>query len=235
MKNRLSNIIGRIRHQQNASEADEGAAAGKVKPVIGVIVVAVILIVMVFILYRSSSTSNAFKVSGTIETTEVHLGTELGGRVESVAVKEGEKVQNGQLLIEVHASGTNRYIEQINSPIDGVVIDRSIEPGEVAVPGASLLTLGNLDDLTLTVYVPEDRYGVIQLGQTYPVSVDSFPGQIFNGTVSHIADQAEFTPHNVQTVAGRKTTVFAIRLDLEPSNGKLKPGMPADVDFSVSP
>jgi HlyD family secretion protein len=119
----------------------------------------------------------------------------------------------------------------IASPIDGVVLTRSIEPGEYAAPGGSLLVVGQLDALTLTVYVPEDRLGEISLGQQAQVSVDSYPGRTFNGTVSHIADQAEFTPRNVQTVEGRKSTVFAIKLDIVNSDGALKPGMPADVVF----
>jgi HlyD family secretion protein len=98
-----------------------------------------------------------------------------------------------------------------------------------------LITVSNLNELTLTVYVPEDRYGQIYLGQVYPVTVDSFPNETFNGTVAHISDQAEFTPRNVQTTNSRKATVFSIRLDLEPSGGALKPGMPADVHFQITP
>ncbi|MFZ4850312.1 MAG: ABC transporter permease [Caldilinea sp.] len=72
---------------------------------------------------------------------------------------------------------------------------------------------------------------IIPPGYSYPVTVDSFPKEVFTGTVRHIADRAEFTPRNVQTTDSRKTTVFAVRLDLAPSAGKLKPGMPADVNF----
>ena len=97
------------------------------------------------------------------------------------------------------------------------------------MPGAALLELADLEHLTLTVYVPEDRYGQVALGEQVTVTVDSFPGQAFRGTVSRIADQAEFTPRNVQTVEGRTTTVFAVDLALDPSDGRLKPGMPADV------
>ncbi len=120
---------------------------------------------------------------------------------------------------------------KLTAPVDGVVLARAIEPGEVASPGATLLVIGPLSDLTITVYVPEDRYGNVRLGQTAHVSVDSFPGQQFTATVTHIADQAEFTPRNVQTADGRKTTVFAIKLSIDNSEGKLKPGMPADVKF----
>ena len=119
----------------------------------------------------------------------------------------------------------------VTSPIDGLVLTRALEPGEVVMPGASLLTLARLSDLTITVYVPEDRYGELSLGQTATVTADSFPSETFAGTVINISGQAEFTPRNVQTTAGRKTTVFAIKLSLTDKNGNLKPGMPADVLF----
>ena len=120
----------------------------------------------------------------------------------------------------------------ISAPINAIVDTRSTEPGEVMVPGAPLFTLVKLDDLKITVYIPEDRYGAINLGQTARVSVDSFPGETFEVKVIRIADQAEFTPRNVQTETGRRTTVFAVDLAVTNPQGKLKPGMPADVDFS---
>jgi HlyD family secretion protein len=119
----------------------------------------------------------------------------------------------------------------LNAPVAGTVLARTIEPGEVVSPGAALLELADLDHLTLTVYVPENRYGKVALGEQVTVSVDSFPGETFSGTVKRIADQAEFTPRNVQTVEGRTATVFAVELALDPSDGRLKPGMPADVTF----
>ena len=127
----------------------------------------------------------------------------------------------------------NVQIEKLNvyAPVDGVILTRSVEPGEVVQAGASLLRIGQLDRLKITVYLPEDRYGQVRLGQTAGVAVDSFPGQTFSAQVTYIADQAEFTPRNVQTAEGRKTTVFAIELTIENPQGSLKPGMPADVSF----
>ena len=119
----------------------------------------------------------------------------------------------------------------ITAPADGMILTRAVEPGEVVMPGSGLLTMARLSDLTITVYIPEDRYGEISIGQTVSVTVDSFPGENFTATVMYISDKAEFTPRNVQTVEGRKTTVFAIKLMLEDAGGKLKPGMPADVLF----
>ncbi|WP_345323913.1 efflux RND transporter periplasmic adaptor subunit [Candidatus Villigracilis proximus] len=115
--------------------------------------------------------------------------------------------------------------------IDGVILTRNAEPGEFVQPGSVALTLANLADLTITVYVPEDRYGKISLGQTAEVRVDSFPDLTFSATVVHISDQAEFTPRNVQTAEGRSSTFYAIKLKIENSDGKLKIGMPADVVF----
>jgi HlyD family secretion protein len=93
------------------------------------------------------------------------------------------------------------------------------------------LAMADLNNMTITVYVPEDRYGQIALGQHADVSVDSFPGEVFTAEVIHVADQAEFTPRNVQTVEGRSSTVYAIKLKVTDSDGKLKIGMPADVIF----
>jgi HlyD family secretion protein len=120
----------------------------------------------------------------------------------------------------------------LRAPLTGVVLRRAIEPGEMALPGASLLTIGDTDHLYLRVYIPENRYGEIKLGQAARVNVDSFPGQAFTAKVTRIADRAEFTPRNVQTAEGRATTVFAVKLAVDNAGGKLKPGMPADVFFN---
>lgn len=119
----------------------------------------------------------------------------------------------------------------VYAPLDGVVLTCSVHAGEVIQPVASLMTLGQIDDLTITVYIAEDRYGEIDLGQTAAVSADSFPGETFEAEVIRIASQAEYTPRNVQTEEGRRTTVFAIQLAVRDPQGKLKPGMPADVRF----
>jgi HlyD family secretion protein len=119
----------------------------------------------------------------------------------------------------------------VYAPMDGVILTRSVEPGEFVQPGGAALTMGNLSELTITVYVPEDRYGQIRLGEKANVRVDSFPELTFTAEVTHIADQAEFTPRNVQTAEGRSSTVYAIKLSVTDPQGKLKPGMPADVVF----
>jgi multidrug resistance efflux pump len=119
----------------------------------------------------------------------------------------------------------------VYSPVDGTVLVRNIEPGETVQPGSTALVLGQLNKLTITVYVPENRYGEIRLGHKVEFTVDSFPGKTFTGSVSRIADKAEFTPRNVQTAEGRSTTVFAVEISVDNPTADLKPGMPADVTF----
>lgn len=158
-----------------------------------------------------------------------------GARPEALAAAQAQvdaalaQIDSAQAALDVLKVQIDKLT--ITSPADGLILSRAIEPGEVVQPGATLLTLGNLDSLNLTVYVPEDRYGQIRLGQAVQVKVDSFPGETFAAKVVRIADQAEFTPRNVQTAEGRVTTVFGVKLAVDNVAGKLKPGMPADVTF----
>jgi HlyD family secretion protein len=116
----------------------------------------------------------------------------------------------------------------INSPVDGIVTSRSAHVGEAAIAGTTLMTIANLDEVKLTVYVPEDELNRVYLGQEVEVQVDSFPGRVFTGNVSYISQQAEFTPKNVQTEKERVNMVFAVRVRLANPEHLLKPGMPAD-------
>ncbi len=120
------------------------------------------------------------------------------------------------------------------SPLSGLVANRSIHMGETASPGATLLTIANLDEVKLTVYIPENRFGRIQLGQAVSVAVDSFPGKVYQGEVIYISSEAEFTPRNVQTQEERVNTVFAVKIVIPNPDHDLKPGMPADATIVVA-
>jgi multidrug resistance efflux pump len=120
----------------------------------------------------------------------------------------------------------------IVAPLDGVILSRNVDPGELAAAGATLFEVGKLDALELTVYLPEERFARVTPGGQADVHVDAYPDRTFTATVLRIADQAEFTPRNVQTVEGRKDTVFAVRLSIANTDLALKPGMPADVTFA---
>lgn len=197
-----------------------------------VVIVVAIVIYGIYSLYQTYWPNSEQIVTGTIEAKEIHLGVVMGGIVEDVLVEEGDAVREDQLLAVVD-SVSGGSADRIRSPIDGVVLLRAAEPGEITTAGGSLLVIANLDEMTLTVYIPEDQYGQIYLGQDYPITVDSFPDRVFMGKVTHISDQAEFTPQNIRTVEGRKNTVYGVRLTVPNPDHDLKPGMPADVTMTL--
>jgi HlyD family secretion protein len=121
----------------------------------------------------------------------------------------------------------------ITAPVDGLVMTRSVDPGDVVNPSSELLSLARLNALTITVYISENNYKNIKQGQTANVTVDSFPGQTFTATVAHISDQPEFLPRTTKTVSASQSTVYAIQLQLNDATGKIKSGMPADVSFAI--
>ncbi len=138
-------------------------------------------------------------------------------------------------LLQAKAAQTLAQLQQdrtqIKAPIDGIVLTRNVELGDIAVAGGSVMTIAEMSELDLIIYVPETWYGQLKLSQEVEIKVDSFPNEVFKGKVVKIADQAEFTPRNVQTADGRATTVYAVRIVVPNPQLRLKPGMPADVDF----
>jgi multidrug resistance efflux pump len=163
-----------------------------------------------------------------VEQAEVRLR-----QAETAAAQSRAALQQAQAELRAVDVQLERMV--LRAPVAGTILGRSTDPGEVLPAGALALTLGLLDDLTITVYLPEDRYGQVRLGDPVRVTVDSFPGDVFEGRVLRIADQAEFTPRNVQTEEGRRTTVFAVNIAIDNPAGRLKPGMPADVEFAGAP
>ncbi len=114
------------------------------------------------------------------------------------------------------------------SPGSGVVASRYAEVGEIAQPGLPVLSIIELDEVTLTAYVPERKIGLVKLGQEAQISVDSYPDESFPGTVVYISPNALFTPKNIQLKDEREKMVFAVKISLANPEQKLKPGMPAD-------
>lgn len=121
----------------------------------------------------------------------------------------------------------------VKAPISGVVVTRNLEIGDLVVAGGTVIRIAQLDTLNLVVYLPEDQYGQVSLGDSVNITVDSFSNRAFSGEVIHIADEAEYTPKNVQTESGRKATVYAVKIEVANADHKLKSGMPADAEFSV--
>jgi len=188
---------------------------------------------------------NGIAASGTIESEEVSISSEVAGRVVQLLADEGDQVKAGDVLVKLDdsiprlqwkmASTAERQLLElqlekmaIRSPIDGVVSRRSIRVGEVASPATVLMVVTRNDPVELTLYVPEKEIGRVRLGQKVEVRVDSFPGEIFPGQVTYLSSKAEFTPRNVQTQRDRLNLVFAVKVRIPNPDLRLKPGMPAD-------
>jgi HlyD family secretion protein len=121
----------------------------------------------------------------------------------------------------------------ITSPIDGVVLVKSAEPGEVIAAGTTIVRIGDVDHPWLRAYVGETDLGRVKLGAKARITTDSYPGKIYSGVVSFIASEAEFTPKQIQTKEERVKLVYRIKIDVENPNRELKNNMPADAEIPL--
>lgn len=154
-----------------------------------------------------------------------NLGLE-GSRQETIEAQRQEVERSKAVLA---ASRTLVEDTVVLSPINGLVLVKSFENGEYVNPGAAVLTVGDMSDCWLKVYVPSTQLGLIAVGQEAQVKVDSFPQRVFRGEIKEISQKAEFTPRQSITQSERANLVFAVKVKLDNSEGILKPGMPADV------
>ena len=173
--------------------------------------------------------------TGQLAQTEAQLARlKAGATPEEIAALAAQVAQADAVLAAAAAALQTVDIQiaqtTLTAPVGGVVVKRVLQVGELAAPGVPLFTLANLEDVTLTVYVPEAELGQVFLGQPVEVTVDAFSA-VFPGEVVHIATEAEFTPKNVQTQEERVHMVFAVKVHLANPDRLLKPGMPADAVF----
>ena len=117
------------------------------------------------------------------------------------------------------------------APLDGTVLSRNFEPGEVVNAGAAVITAADLKTWEVYVYIPETKIGGVKTGDPVDIAVDSVPGERFTGRVKSVGAETEYTPRNVESKEDRVTLVFKVTVTIPNAGGKLKPGMPADVFF----
>ncbi|HUV03909.1 MAG TPA: efflux RND transporter periplasmic adaptor subunit [Armatimonadota bacterium] len=155
-----------------------------------------------------------------------------GARPEQIEQLRAQVRQAEAALAQARTQLENTIVQ---SPIDGTVLTQAVEPGELATVGSTLIVLADLRQIELEVYVEEPVYGRIRLAQPATVTVDSYPNQVFRGRVTEIAEEAEFTPKEIQTKEQRAKLVFAVKITVPNPAGKLKPGMPADAVLGLQP
>ena len=197
------------------------------------------------------------RLSGTLEFTEHSVGARVAGRVVTLNVDEGSEVKKEGLIATLdryeqtkrdyertlrlfeQGGATRQAVElaqlamedqQVVSPIDGVVITKVHESGEVVAAGSAVVTIGDRSDIWVRVFVPESMVNRVKIGQAATISLDGV-AQTFQGRVTFVAPRAEFTPRNVQTPEERITQTFAVKVRIEKPGDYLRPGVAADVVF----
>ena len=142
--------------------------------------------------------------------------------------KQGE-ARVAQAKAALDLAETQLSYATVVSPLTGVVLSKNIEEGEYVAPGTAVVTVGDLKNVWLRAYIEETDLGPVKYGPRRAwVTTDSFPGKKYEGRVSFIAENAEFTPKNVQTQKERVKLVYRIKIDIINPKMELKPGMPAD-------
>jgi HlyD family secretion protein len=120
------------------------------------------------------------------------------------------------------------------SPVDGVVLVKAADPGEVLSAGTTVVTIGDIEHPWLRGYIDETDLGKVKLGSKVKVTTDSYKGKTYDGRVSFIASEAEFTPKQIQTQQERVKLVYRIKIDLDNSRRELKSNMPADGEIVLN-
>jgi RND family efflux transporter MFP subunit len=120
---------------------------------------------------------------------------------------------------------------ELRAPFDGIIVSRNVEPGEVVSSGQEVLTLSDLSNVDLKVFVDETEIGKVKPGQAADVKIDTFPDKTYVGRVSYISPEGEFTPKIIQTHKERVKLVYLVKITIPNPNLELKTGMPADAWF----
>jgi len=152
---------------------------------------------------------------------------ESGSRPQQIQAARAEVERSKAVL-----KATEAMLEDLKivSPIDGEVLAKNYEVGEYVVPGTPVITIADLSNMWIKVYIPTDDLPSIKLGQKVTFTVSGI-SQVFTGVVSEIATKGEFTPKTIQTEKERANIVFGVKIKVDDGRGILKPGMPADVVF----
>lgn len=157
---------------------------------------------------------------------------ELKRREQELTTRRAEtaRAKASVALIETQLADT-----VATSPVDGVVLVKAADVGEVLAPGTTVVTVGDIEHPWLRGYVNETDLGKVKVGSKVRVTTDSYPGKVYNGRVTFISSEAEFTPKQIQTQQERVKLVYRVKIDLENPNRELKSNMPADAQIVLEP
>lgn len=151
-----------------------------------------------------------------------------GPRKEDIAQGQARDEQARQALA---LAQTQLGFATVTAPFSGIVLSKNVEPKEYVAPGTAVVTLGDLSHVWLRAYIDETDLGRVKVGQKVALTTDSYAGKRYEGRVSFIASEAEFTPKSVQTKKERVKLVYRIKIEVPNPSLELKPGMPADAEI----
>lgn len=172
---------------------------------------------------QGSATQQKLDEARTAEEQAQSQVASVRNQIEALGAEKGKLVAGIQLLESRIRDGV------LLSPLDGIVLSRSVEPGEVLGAGATAMRIADLSHLKLRVYLSVSDVDLVKLGQPVTVYVDALEGDPLEGKVSWISSEAEFTPKNVQTRQARTQLVYAVKVELANPDGRLAIGMPAEM------
>lgn len=157
--------------------------------------------------------------------------TKEGPRKEDIKMA-GHKVEQARAALATSEERLKDTV--IYAPSGGVVLRKNVEPGETVAQGTPIVTIGDLENPWIKVYVKEDKLALVKLGQKAKITVDTYKDKSYEGVVTYISSEAEFTPKTVQTTEERVKLVFGVKVKVKNEKGELKPSMPADVRILVN-
>jgi HlyD family secretion protein len=175
----------------------------------------------------SAQVARVERSRGALKMAEANA-LELKRREEEIATRRAEIVRSkaSVALIDTQLNDTVAV-----SPVDGVVLVKAADVGEILAPGTTVVTVGDIDHPWLRGYINETDLGKVKIGAKVRVTSDSSKDKVYNGRVSFISDQAEFTPKQIQTQQERVKLVYRIKIDVENPGRELKSNMPVDAEI----
>jgi HlyD family secretion protein len=147
---------------------------------------------------------------------------------------EGARARLRAAEVALAIAATRLGYASLASPASGMVLAKNIEPGEQVAAGTPVITVGELENVWVRAYINETDLGRVKVGQKARVTTDTWPGKAYDGIVTFIASEAEFTPKNVQTQKERVKLVYRVKITIPNPKMELKPGMPADAEILIN-
>lgn len=164
-----------------------------------------------------------------LREAEAHLSLVKKGPRQETIDQAAARLKQAQETLAL--AETRQKYATLTSPLSGLVLSKAAEPGERVAPGTPVITIADLKNVYLRGYISETDLGRVKVGQKVRVTTDTWPDKVYEGHISFIGSEAEFTPKNVQTQEERVKLVYRIKVDIANPDLELKPGMPADADI----